>query len=110
VTKRKRTFIGKRTPTYPLKDVKRLIKEDRIISLRTVIESTNNMCLTVSQAHEEILNLGNKDFYKSTPDNRNPKVWQDVYKKEIKGFPVYIKFKIVDDMFVLMSFKPDESK
>jgi hypothetical protein len=110
VAKRKNHYFEKRKPTYLLKDVKRLINKNKIICLKTVTETTNTMCLTISQAHEEILNLENKNFYKSIPDNCNPKVWQDVYKKEIKGFPVYIKFKIVDDMFLLMSFKPNKSK
>ncbi|NQT57309.1 MAG: type II toxin-antitoxin system MqsR family toxin, partial [Desulfobacteraceae bacterium] len=47
--------------------------------------------------------------YKSTTEIYNNKVWQDVYKKEIKGIPVYIKFKLFQDHFLLTSFKPDES-
>ena len=110
MAKRKRILIGKTTPSYSLKDAKKSIKKKKIILLQKVIESTNNMCLTISQAHQEILKLKARDFYKSVPDKRNNNIWQDVYKKEIKGFPIYIKFKIVGGNFLLMSFKPDESK
>ena len=74
-----------------------------------VTESTNKMCLTVSQAYEEILNLENKDFYKSVTEISNNDVWQDVYKKKLQGMPVYIKFKLVGDNFLLTSFKPNEN-
>jgi len=110
VAKRNRILIGKTTPSYSLKGAKKLIRKNKIICLKTVIDSTNNMCLTISQAHQEILKLKAKDFYKSVPDKRNNNIWQDVYKKEIKGFPIYIKFKIGAGNFLLMSFKPDESK
>jgi hypothetical protein len=72
-------IIGKETPEYSLNDVKRLIRERKTINLKSVVESANNMCLTISQAHQEILRLQEKDFYKSTPDKRFENVWQDVY-------------------------------
>ncbi len=106
MAKRKRILIGKKTPSYSLDEVKKLIRENKIIYLKTVMEDANNMCLTISQAHQEILKLKAKDFYKPVPDKRNNEIWQDVYKKEIKGFSTYMKFKIVDGNFLLMSFKP----
>lgn len=68
------------------------------------------MCLTISQAYEEVLNLEKGDFYQSITEFQNYKVWQDVYKKKIKGMSVYIKFKKVNDRFLLTSFKLDESQ
>ena len=67
------------------------------------------MCLTIFEACQEILKLETKDFYHSITEIKNNRVWQDVYKKKIKGTKTYIKFKIFDGGFLLMSFKPDES-
>ena len=67
------------------------------------------MCLTLYEAHLEILELEIKDYWHSVTDTYNNQVWQDVYKKKIKGVNVYIKFKIFNDEFLLLSFKPDES-
>ena len=101
----------KRKPSYSLQKVKQLIREEKIdTEPLTVKQSTNGMCLTVFEAYHEILKLENKDFYKSVTQLNNNKVWQDVYKQKVKGIPTYIKFKIVGDMFLLLSFKPDTSK
>jgi len=54
--------------------------------------------------------LEKKDFHKSVTEIYNSQVWQDVYKKKIKGMPIYIKFKIVNDEFLLLSFKLDENQ
>lgn len=107
---KKRPIWGKGTPSYPLEKVKKLIRENKAKSTLKAMETANNMCLTVSQVYDEILNLRHVNFYKSVPDNLNNKAWQDVYKKEIVGFSTYIKFKIVNDTLLLLSSKPDESK
>lgn len=100
----------KRIRVYPLQEIRKLINEDKIAPpTRKVIESTNNMCLTLYEAHLEILELEIKDYWHSVTDTYNNQVWQDVYKKKIKGVNVYIKFKIFNDEFLLLSFKPDES-
>ena len=102
----------KRIWVYPLQEIKKLIREDKIFvpPSRKVMESTNNMCLTLYEAHLEILELEIKDYWHSVTDFYNNQVWQDVYKKKIKGVNVYIKFKIFNNEFQLLSFKPDESK
>ena len=73
------------------------------------MQDVANMCLTMHQAYQEILKLEQKDFDKSATQPDNHQVWQDAYKKEIKGFPTYIKFKIFKGKFLLTSFKLDES-
>ena len=96
--------------TYALPDVKELIEKDEIVPPGTgVIKDANKMGFSVYEAHQEILNLEPSDFYKSMTENYNHRVWQDVYKKKIKGISVYIKFKIFEDQFLLTSFKPDEN-
>ena len=100
----------KRKPTYSLDETKRLILEEKTLDPPLgVKETTNGMCLTIFEAYQEILELRPSDFCKSMTDYHNHKVWQDVYKKKIKGISVYIKFKTFDGKFLLTSFKPDES-
>ncbi len=104
-------MTDRRRPTYSLQEIKRLIQRDEIIDAPYIVKnSTCGMCLTMYEVYQEILNLENRDFYKSVPEILNNKVYQDVYRKKIKGMHVYIKFKIKDGLFFLLSFKPDENK
>lgn len=110
MAKKKNTYSFKRTPTYPLKGIKKLIKTKKIIPASTkVMQDANNMCFTMHEAYEEILKLEQKDFYKSGTQPYNQRVWQDTYKKEVKGCRIYIKFKVSKGKFLLTSFKQDES-
>lgn len=100
----------KRKRTYPLQEIKSLIRENQTIAPGVdVRRDANGMGFSVHEAHQEILKLEQSHFYKSMTEYSNNKVWLDVYKKEIKGIPVYIKFKLFQDHFLLTSFKPDES-
>jgi len=100
----------KRKRTYSLKKVRTLIEQNKKINPGIpVISSINDMGFSVYEAHQEITKLENRHFYKSMTQYSNNKVWLDVYKKEIKGIPVYIKFKLLEDRFLLTSFKPDDS-
>ncbi|MBW2614786.1 MAG: type II toxin-antitoxin system MqsR family toxin [Deltaproteobacteria bacterium] len=86
MTKKKNTYSFKKKRTYPLKDIKKLIKTKNIFPAGIrVIQDANDLCLTIGQAYEEILKLEPKDFYKSGTEPYNQQVWQDTYKKEIKG-------------------------
>jgi motility quorum-sensing regulator / GCU-specific mRNA interferase toxin len=98
----------KRKPTYLLEEIKKLIYDGKTHSPGwPVIESGSNLGFSIEEMHEQVLTLDIKDFYKSDPDFHNHKVWQDAYKKKIKGKSIYIKFKLFDGKFLLTSFKPD---
>lgn len=75
-----------------------------------VKETTNGICLTIFEAYQAILELEQKDFHKSMTEYFNDHVWQDVYKKRFKRMSMYIKFKIVDGEFFLLSFKLDQNE
>ncbi len=112
MAKRKNHYSEKRKPTYPLKEIKKLIKEGKIVEEVgiNVIQTTTSLGFTPYEAYQEILNLESGDFDKSGTDRCNYKVWQDAYKTKIEGkIPVYIKFKIFEDKVLLTSFKPDAS-
>lgn len=101
----------RRTPTYELQEVKRLIRDGQIIPSRETIDDANNIGFSITEAHDVILELGSAEFYKTKPEKTNPRVWQDVYKKTVRGQRIYIKFKIVnDEKLLLTSFKKDTSK
>ncbi len=94
---------------YPLNDIKELIKKGKIVPNLRVIESANKLKFSETEVYEIILNLQKDDFYKSTTTYHNHRIWQDVYKKAIKNLPIYIKFQITGDGFLIRSFKRDES-
>ena len=99
----------KRTRSYHLPKVKELIEKNQIIyPSPNVRQHAMDMVFSVYEAHQEILKLEQSHFDKSMTDYYNNKVWWDVYKKKIKGISVYIKFKVVEDQFLLTSFKPDK--
>ncbi len=100
-------------PRYLLEKVKTLIKKNAVTSPSIkVFQSAGEIGFSIEEAYQEILNLEQKDFCKSITEYYNHRVWQDVYKKIIKGVPIYIKFKIVtnENRFLLSSFKKDEEK
>lgn len=75
-----------------------------------VTESAHAFGFSETEVYDEILKLEGHDFCKSTNEYYNHKVWLDVYKKTIRGTSMYIKFKLVNDRFLLSSFKVDTDK
>lgn len=54
--------------------------------------------------------LNQTHFYKSMPAERVPGLWQDVYKINYQGFPLYLKLQIgATGLAVIISFKEDTS-
>lgn len=100
--------LEKLKPTYILKDVKELIRKGKVIPNLQLIESANALGFSETEIYDAVSQLEWNDFCKSMTENFNHKVWQDVYKKSIKDKPMYIKFQIVEDQFLLRSFKIDE--
>lgn len=99
-----------RKPKYQLKDVRKAIEKKEIIPNLGVIESAHSLGFSETEVYQQILSLKSNDFYKSTSEYYNHKVWQDVYKKEINGIPIYIKFKLIEGSFIITSFKKDTDK
>lgn len=70
------------------------------------------MGFSETQIVEVLLDLENKDFYKSMTSYSSNRIWQDVYKKRVKSENVYTKFKVTQDGqgdVVILSFKRDEN-
>lgn len=96
-------------PRHDLKKVKALIRQGKIASpYMSARQFANELGFSIDEAYQEVLNLEAKDFYKSGTEYQNHKVWQDVYKKKIRGVHTYIKFKVIkQNEFVLTSFKKE---
>ena len=75
-----------------------------------VRKSAHALNFTIEEIYKAILELESKDFHRSRTQPFNNKVWQDSYKKEIRGKRIYIKFKTFEGTFLLTSFKPDTSR
>ena len=102
--------MDKRKKTYSLDDVRNLIKNNSCKLTGRATKTSHSLGFSRTEAKEVIYNLENKDFFKATTENKNHKVWQDVYKKQHKGKHLYIKFKITtieDQTLLVLSFKKD---
>ena len=58
------------------------------------------------QLAECVLKLELKDFYKSMTTLYDSKIWQDVYRPNIKAAAAYVKVQIVDDIRAFYFFIP----
>lgn len=95
-------------PKYILKAVKALLEKGEIIPPNiSVIQDALDLGFTETDAYDQIRKLEWHNFCKTTNENYNHNVWQDVYKKTINNVPVYIKFKLFKGCFLLTSFKKD---
>jgi len=62
--------------------------------------------LSSEQAVIVVLNLKQKDFYKSMTTNADHKIWQDVYHASLKtGLVAYIKVTLRENGSVVIQFK-----
>ena len=97
--------MEKRSPHYPLA---------KILEQMTTVEEMN---LTFSaqdgiraagmgkaDALDVVRGLTRTEFYKSMTTNKDRRVWQDVYRAEWRGKPLYVKFQQAGAYFVV-SFK-----
>jgi len=104
--------VDKRKRSYDLNKVKSLVSEGKCDSTKTAISTAHSLGFSETEMYDSILLLEPKDFEKSTTENYNNKVFQDVYKKVLRSVHVYIKLKIIQrdaDTVLVMSFKRDTS-
>ncbi len=101
--------MDKSKPTYVLKDVRTLIKQEKYLLTNTSRRTAHALGLTRTQIGEVISGLDSKDFYKSTTEFYEHTVWQDVYKPTVRENVLYIKFKITKSgkTLVITSFKEE---
>ncbi|MBI2435408.1 MAG: type II toxin-antitoxin system MqsR family toxin [Candidatus Hydrogenedentes bacterium] len=103
-------LVEKKKPHYPLQRVKELIREGSYRVTRTAIRTAARdfRLFKSPQLAGSVLGLTAHDFYKSMTSYDNAKIWQDVYRQEIRGKLAYVKMQIVDETTVIISFKQVE--
>ena len=102
--------MDKHTAHYPLTLIRQLIDDDEYRFTRTARTSIRfELNIRLEDAIEIIHGLRPSDLYKSMTTHYDHKLWQDVYKPEWEGTPLYIKLQVNDeDGTVVISFKKQE--
>ena len=92
--------------------MKRLVEDGKFRPTYGATKDGHALNFSPTEMGDVILGLEPRDFYKSTNEKYNHSVWQDVYKKTVRGLRLYIKFKIFEhegEYLLILSFKKDES-
>jgi hypothetical protein len=111
--------ILRRKPSYPLKDVKELIRINKILFGRNAVRyAFNDFGWNTSAMKKCLLRLNDRyyddnpkknHFYKTVPHNKIPNTMMDYYKAQqiMNGINLYIHFYIHPDdgKLIINSFK-----
>jgi hypothetical protein len=86
----------RRTPTYDLEEVQRLVGQGPISCSvsRVALDAGRLLGFTYAGIIEAVLELRPTDFYKTMPSAQVPGTWQDVYHLRSGGTILYIKLQI----------------
>jgi len=99
--------MEKKKPHYPLLALQRIVEEQRVNAFTaTALCGAAALGLSSAQAVIVVLNLKQKDFYKSMTTNADHKIWQDVYHASLKsGLVAYIKVTLRENGSIVIQFK-----
>lgn len=91
-----RNPIKRKTPEYSLNEIQRSIREGKYhITGRAEDDAAEIFGLLTEEAIiEEIVSVKEEDFQYSMPSECKPDLWQDVYRKFVKGIDAYIKLQL----------------
>jgi hypothetical protein len=92
---------NKGRPHYPLHEVKRLIQEGKVLFSERI--DLGQVGLVFEEAVSILLALKQTDFHASNEDYYAPGVWQDAYIKEYGDISLYIKFKVVNKILLIIT-------
>ena len=96
--------MEKKVAHYSLELIKKLISEDKYFITRSARVDYVNLGFDDEDVIDIILDLNNKNLYKSMTTYHDNKIWQDVYFKKINKLELYIKLQISEQAIVI-SFK-----
>ncbi len=95
---------------YDLKVIRELIDNKACKFGVNAKKGAHALKYSETEATEIVRNIETKEFVKTMTEYANSATWQDVYKKEVDGKRIYIKFKVVKNkILIVTSFKKDES-
>lgn len=78
--------MEKRVAHYSLQSIKELISKNQYFITATARRDYVSLGLEDEEVIEIIMNLVNKDLYKSMTSYSDNKIWQDVYYKKYRRF------------------------
>ena len=91
-------------PRHSLAEIKRLIREGRVIVTQTALRDAQNLGFYRAGILDTVLALDARDFYKSMTAHQDHRLWMDVYRPKTSAGPVYLKLRIEENA-VIISFK-----
>lgn len=101
----------RKKPTYPLTQIQDTVRVDETFRVTTkAFETAVEVLCDKEDIRECVLSLTSKHFRKSMDSETVPGTWQDVYKTNHHGFPVYLKLRLTErGAGLVISFKLDEN-
>jgi len=98
-----------RGPTYPLEDIKAAVEAGDWYPTVPAFETALQIYCDKADIEECVLALQPESFRKTMESEKKPGMWQDVYKTNHHGWPVYVKLQLAKTgKTVVISFKLDE--
>ena len=96
-----------RRPHYPLKSIKAAFNDlSRLNRTMTATAGAEDLGIDDQVLIDIIAGLTANNFNKSMPSERDPMIWQDVYKTVFEGRELYMKFTSDSQgELLLISFK-----
>jgi motility quorum-sensing regulator / GCU-specific mRNA interferase toxin len=95
----------KRIAHYALTRVKELIKEGKVFSTKTALETAAALEFSFEDMLIVILELDVSDLYKSMTTHADHTIWQDVYHFPAEGdIDIYLKLTVSENVLIV-SFK-----
>lgn len=98
--------------TYNLYELQELLRNPitRIVTARAEINASSVGIIGKEEIVARVLQLRPDEIYKTMPADIRPGLWQDVYKTQEAGIPLYIKLqKSYDNNGVVIQLKRDTS-
>ena len=96
-------------PTFELARVKALVLGLKYVIRSSAQRGAGELGLREQDVLACVLSLNPTSFHKSMPSLRVSGLWQDVYRPDRNGVPLYIKLQLVgdrpEDLLVVISFK-----
>ena len=96
--------MEKRTPHYPLSDVKTMLEAGKVRSTLSALAGAAALGFDFAGILEVLKALTLADFYKSMTTHSDHRVWQDVYRPTTSAGEVYVKLTVVAEVLIV-SFK-----
>ena len=101
--------VSERSASYDLKRVVALVAAQRYRVTGVAARGAGELGFDESDIVECIGSLTPADFYKTMEAEKRAGFWQDVYRTEHGGIPLYVKVQLEgtdpDDLVVVIQFK-----